>query len=381
VRVKVVSIGLISYPVYLWHYIMVEVPQLVSPHVTPMMMVAAVLGTFLLSFLTYKYIELPLRYSRNKAVIPAALCGVMLACGIAGYAIFVGDIPARSMPGDARKFALASMEDWLPAVHSTSWTRGSEKFITIGTVQRSVLYVGDSDMQQYFPRIAKILADHPLNSHGAAFAVRDWCAPVESHIENSYGATSQMCMDFMHRAFEYARAPTVDAVVISACWSCYLLSFDDSLDRFGRVNTDANQALESFHREIQSLVHAGKRVYVVLGIPMSPDLDPRSLIHRIIVPPGFRVVISSPERSELEKSAEPIKSTLIKVSQAAGASVIDPMQSLCDETVCSPVSANGDPVYRDWFDLSPSYVRENVRFLDSTVLDAEVVGVGKSPSH
>lgn len=364
-----VAVGLISYPVYLWHYVCLGIAPLISPQVTPMVTVAAVIATFILSFLTYKYVELPLRYSPKTTLVASALCVVMLACGILGYVMFLGGIPARPAPLEVKNFIRPSMEDWLPGTHGTSWTRASGRFITVGAGSRSVLYIGDSNMQQFYPRIEKVLADHPLNSHGAVFAARDWCAPVEADIPNSYGATSPACRAFAHSAFGYAKDPRVDTVVISACWRCYFLSFEDSLLRSGKFNTGADEAFNSLQREIENLVVAGKRVYVVLGTPVSADIAPRSMIHRIIVPPGFRVVISSPKRSELLAALEPVRSRLIKIAQATGARVIDPMESLCDETTCSSVSPKGLPVYHDWFDLSPSYVRENVRFLDGTVLD------------
>jgi peptidoglycan/LPS O-acetylase OafA/YrhL len=364
-----VTIGLISYPIYLWHYIFLQIARLISPQITPMMTVAAIIAAFIFSFITYKYVELPLRYSPNTNLIASALCVAMLACGILGYAMVLGDVPARTEPLDVKDFALASTEDWLPDTHGIPWTRGSDQFLALGAGSRSVLYIGDSNMQQYYQRIAKVLADHPLNKRGAVFAARDWCAPVDFDIPNSHGATSPACRHFMRRAFEYARGSRIDSVVISACWRCYLLSLDDSLGRSSEVDTSSRRALESLQREMESVVRAGKRVYVVLGIPTSVDLDPSSLIHRTIVPPGFRVVISSPRRSDLEKSIESIRSSLITVAQATGASVIDPMQSLCDQTTCSPVSLKGQPAYHDWFNLSPSYVRENVQFLDKTILN------------
>lgn len=362
-----VAIGLISYPVYLWHVVCLQVPHLIWPQATPIMTVAAVVATFIFSFLTYKYVELPLRYSPKTTRVASALCVVMLACGILGYVMFLGGAPAMPTPLEAKKFIQANMEDWLPGTKGTSWTRISDRFMTLGAGSRSVLYIGDSNMQQFYPRIEKVLADHPLNSRGAVFAVRDWCAPVQSDIPASYGATSPVCRAFVRSAFSYAKAPRVDTVVISACWRCYFLSLEDSLGR--KLNPGAEEAFSSLQREIENLVLAGKRVYVVLGIPVSTDLDPRSMIHRIIVPPGFRVVISSPKRSELTAAVEPVRSRLVKIAQATGARVIDPMQTLCDETTCSPVSPKGEPVYHDWFDLNPSYVRENVRFLDRTVLD------------
>jgi len=366
-----VAIGLISYPVYLWHVVFLQIPHLISPQVTPMMTVAAVVATFIFAFLTYKYIELPLRYSPKTTLVASVLCIVMLACGILGYVMLLGGIPARPTPLEAKNLIQASMEDWLPGTQGTSWTRTSDRFMTLGAGSRSVLYIGDSNMQQFYPRIEKVLADHPLNGRSAVFAMRDWCAPVESDIPASYGATSSVCRAFVHSAFSYAQGPRVDTVVISACWRCYFLSFDDPLGRSGKLNPGAEEAFSSLQREIENLVLAGKRVYVVLGIPVSTDLDPRSMIHRIIVPPGFRVVISSPKRSEFTAAIEPVRSRLAKIAQATGARVIDPMQSLCDETTCLSVSPKGEPVYHDWFDLSPSYVRENVRFLDATVLDAE----------
>ena len=354
-----VAIGLISYPIYLWHFLLLQIPHLISLPGTPMMTVAAVFATFIFSFITYRYIELPLRYTPKTALTASILCVVMLTCGIVGCLMFLGSLPARAEPVDVKNFVLASMKDWLPGTQGTFWTRGSDQFIALGAGSRSVLYIGDSNMQQYYPRIAQVLADHPMNSRGAVFAARDWCPPVEAIVPNSSSATNPACRDFVRKAFEYARGPGVDTIVISACWHCYRLSFD----------TASDHALGSLQREIESLVHVGKRVYLVLGIPNSVDLDPRSLIRRIVGPPGFRLVISSPKRSELENSVEPMRSRLIKVAQDAGASVIDPMQSLCDETTCSPVSPKGEPVYHDSFNLNPSYVRENVRFLDRTVLD------------
>lgn len=307
-------------------------------------------------------------HSPNINLVAGALCVAMLACGVGGYLMFLGVIPTRAVPNDAQKFVLASMEDWLTGTPGTSWTRASVKLITLGASARYVLYIGDSNMQQYYPRIEKMLADHPLNSRGAIFAARDWCAPVESDIPDSSGATSPGCRAFVHNAFEYAKEPKVDTVVISACWRCYFLSFEDSPLRSGRLNPGAEEAFSSLQREIGSLLHAGKRVYLILGTPVSADLDPRSMLRRVIVPPGFRVVISSPKRSDLAAAVEPITSRLLKIAQVTGAKVIDPMRSLCNVTTCSPVSPKAEPVYHDWFNLSPSYVRENVRFLDGTPL-------------
>jgi hypothetical protein len=154
---------------YLWHDPLLDLRQLLWPHVTPGFTAGAVGAAFILAFLTYKYIELPLRSSRNTTVIAGSLCAAMVACGSVGYPIYTGAIPARPESFEVRKFASAATEDWLPGTHDTPWTPASDSFLTLGAASRLVLYVGDSNMQQYYPRIAKTLSDHPLNSHGAVF--------------------------------------------------------------------------------------------------------------------------------------------------------------------------------------------------------------------
>lgn len=49
------------------------------------------------------------------------------------------------------------------------------------------------------------------------------------------------------------------------------------------------------------------------------------------------------------------------------------MLALCDGATCPAVTADGEPMYRDFAHLRPSYVRDHVRFLDETVLDGSAV--------
>ena len=292
-----VAIGLISYPLYLWHAPCLAIPAMFWSHPSPEVMAGAVGAALLLAFLTYKYLELPLRHAQKSGATVSILCVAMLACGGFGYLMMTQRISARSEPSDVKKFVAATMEDWLPGSSDTSWTLATGSFIRVGNGSRYVLYVGDSNMQQYYPRIARILADRPTNNHSAVFAVRDWCAPTEFDLPSSFGATSPTCRAFVHDAFEYAKIQKVDAVVISACWQCYFVSFD--LAGTGRVNPGADQALDGLQAVVRKLVLASKRVYIVLGNPAGFDLDPRSRIRRIIVPPGFRVVSSFAKKMNL----------------------------------------------------------------------------------
>ena len=86
-----VFIGLISYPLYLWHW-----PILAFAHIyfggwpERRYRVAALIVSFALAVLTYLYVERPVRLSKQK-LAPVALTIVLFAVGLAGAAVYVSD--------------------------------------------------------------------------------------------------------------------------------------------------------------------------------------------------------------------------------------------------------------------------------------------------
>ncbi|MFM8532615.1 MAG: acyltransferase family protein, partial [Acidimicrobiia bacterium] len=81
----VVGVGLISYPLYLWHWPLLSILRLVegeTPTVTARWM--AVVASFVLAWLTYVAIERPIRFgARRRAIVPV-LCVLLAATGAVG---------------------------------------------------------------------------------------------------------------------------------------------------------------------------------------------------------------------------------------------------------------------------------------------------------
>lgn len=88
-----VWIGLISYPLYLWHWPLLVFARLAEYNGTPPwpIRLAAVALSVVLAWLTYIAVERPLRFGRPVASRLAALCGLMLAIGLAGYNAYRND--------------------------------------------------------------------------------------------------------------------------------------------------------------------------------------------------------------------------------------------------------------------------------------------------
>lgn len=116
-----VFVGIISYPLYLWHFPLMAYARIVSDEgVSNLKMATVVATSVVLAWLTYQYVERPIRYgrSRNPAKI-VALIGGMATVGILGLiADMTQGLPVR-IPTSIRPFMLTGEET------SAYWRRGS----------------------------------------------------------------------------------------------------------------------------------------------------------------------------------------------------------------------------------------------------------------
>jgi peptidoglycan/LPS O-acetylase OafA/YrhL len=369
-RPVLVFVGLISYPLYLWHWPLLELASLVEwpAFVRPATTALAVGAAVILAFLTYRYLERPIRFSANKTRPALVLCTAMILCGSIGYMTFSGRIPPYSYSQGVAPFVRAATEDyWPPGHHNVRQAWVKVGFFRLGSGRRHVLFIGDSNMQQYYPRIARILADHPSNSHSAVFAVRGMCALGAVEIVGQFRAA---CQEHLQDAVRYANDPNVDTVVIGGTWYLYFVDFPDTqFGAAGPLKPGTDRALDSLERVVAAWVRHGKRVYLVLNMPVGISLDPREMIRRTLLPPAFRIDIHSPARAAIDAALGPIDARLERLARETGATVIDPVPSLCNATSCPAITPDGEPMYHDANHLRPSYVRDSVHFLDETILD------------
>lgn len=117
-----VGIGLISYPLYLWHY-----PILAYLHIHTIGSVkvwpaaGAVALSVVLAWLTYRFIEPPLRYGHGARFKIAGLGMVMACIGAFGLFVYIGDGLPQRVPEKVRVFVTAN-----PGAEIAShWRRGS----------------------------------------------------------------------------------------------------------------------------------------------------------------------------------------------------------------------------------------------------------------
>ena len=291
-----VFIGLISYPLYLWHW-----PLLSFAHTadwrsfTLGVKITAIALSFVLASLTYWYVERPIRVSRRTRPLAAGLVTVMCACVVAGYLVLSGVMPARPLPENVSRVVQAADEAYPYP--------DEEGFLTVGQGTRAVLFIGDSTIAQYHPRAMRVLAEHPELSREAVFAWMAGCAP---DMEMSL-VDPPRCQALIDKAIEYAKRPDVDTVVIGFCWYAYFLGIldDDHVGEPGPLVPATARVLDDLQRTVAGLVDAGKSVHIVLQTPLDPGFDPRRMISRGFSPPGFRITPAMPDRVTVTHTFEP----------------------------------------------------------------------------
>src|SRR6267142_5848624 len=89
----VVFVGLISYPLYIWHWPLISYAYVIrlGKMPTPLMATALVAASFLLAWATYRFIEYPVRVwaHRQRRTLIVAAC--MAVLGASGLAIWIKD--------------------------------------------------------------------------------------------------------------------------------------------------------------------------------------------------------------------------------------------------------------------------------------------------
>jgi peptidoglycan/LPS O-acetylase OafA/YrhL len=90
--------GLISFPLYLWHWPLLSFAHiLVSDTPTRNVRIAAVIVAIILSWLTYTYVERPVRFGQNNRKTIALLSTAMFVVCICGLVAFISNgFPSRS---------------------------------------------------------------------------------------------------------------------------------------------------------------------------------------------------------------------------------------------------------------------------------------------
>jgi peptidoglycan/LPS O-acetylase OafA/YrhL len=359
----VVWVGLISYPLYLFHW-----PALSFVHIVkgenpkPVYLADALIISLILSVITYYFIEKKVRHHQYKLTIPL-LIGAFFLTGLFGFEIFQKVIPARALTppkvlkATTDKDMLHGFEK-MPGDYSFCFNRAGGNGL-------QTLFVGDSNMQQYGSRIAKVLKNNNGDSRGALLLTGGGILPVIGVTNKNGRSSGDLTRKFQDLILYDKR---IDRVVIAARWILYFNKgggYELSGVSLG-MQSAHEKVMDELGRSIRALVAQKKKVTVVLNTPSGYYLDPRIMYPRTFFGTYGNAKNSITKEYFLREHGQIIKE-VAKVATDNGAEAIDPMDYLCTNGICIAEDENGISIRFDEGHLRPGYVRDHVTYLDRTM--------------
>lgn len=245
-----VWIGLISYPLYLWHWPILSFLRVMEgQEVVQIKRVIGVAVAFSLAWLTYRFIEMPVRKSSNKKSTVLVLLILMIAITLFGASIYYtngfknrsGNLPVIANTGEIG--------------HKDYFAYIDKKFYTC-TPKEILIDLKDIHCYQSKPSKRKTLA-----LIGDSHAEHLFVGVAESLPEDNVVYYPNALLPFINntqliKTYNYILSePTIDVVILNAIWIRKV-----ELQKFS--NWKINLRLT-----VDTLTSAGKTVFLVDDVP------------------------------------------------------------------------------------------------------------------
>ncbi len=219
--------GLISYPLYLWHWPLwsfLRIAQGETP--TYEMRLAIFVASVGLAWLTYRFVETPIRTGDNATRKRNILIVLMIMAGGIGYGCYTqSGFPQRSLPKlldpYTQTLTLSEKKDAcfeIPFAYETSGTW----FCTLGAkdTKPTMFAYGDSHALGLIPALDKFGVEQ---HRSIPFIGNSGCPPLLG-IQSVRGeelTKKYNCQKINERIFEYVKNNDIKSVLLIARWSYY----------------------------------------------------------------------------------------------------------------------------------------------------------------
>lgn len=223
----VVFVGLLSYSLYLWHWPLLVLARhyTASLHLEPSVTFICIAASFVLAFLSLKYIETPFRVrslAPNRRAMLMLSASAICAVVIAGTTIAVRDgMPDRLSP-EIRHIAdveaLREMPENVICTQRDGFTNCENAVVVSGT-RSEVIFVGDSHVRAIGPTVLDALAARNI---AATSLWKEGCPPLPGVYRTSVGSTDRECPRLTEQLLSTLDAnPEIRIVAVHARWALY----------------------------------------------------------------------------------------------------------------------------------------------------------------
>jgi hypothetical protein len=162
-----VKLGLISYPLYLWHWPLLSCARILYPREpSPLALVGLLAAALILAWFTYRFVEVPIRTRAHQAGVAPRILSAAVVLLVLGAACAAGLIPARVRPTTAfvqselaLDRALRAATEEKPCASDIAVSAQLAPFCTLqegAPGARTIVLWGDSHARAWSPAIFEI---------------------------------------------------------------------------------------------------------------------------------------------------------------------------------------------------------------------------------
>lgn len=341
--------GKISYSMYLWHWPIFTYLRYSAVELTFLVQVISIFLVFLLSFLTWRYVEQPFRLSNQQNFKPVFLKYFLLPALIlsAISMIFITNkgFPNRFDP-DILKMEKAFNSHVNEARHICHAPfRDNERMPSLGCIERfsenqnvDIFIFGDSHANHFVPFVHYLAKNANLNVQDYTL---DQCMPVVDLLWGSNPYKANKCLQRNDLAMNYIRQNKFKYVVFSASWpgekTQKIFTHSGRLEDEVEKKKILTYKLRETFKELESL-----NVVPVI-IEDSPDLggkSPKCSIKNALFNKNLDCTVYRPENLFFKEIINDLQKEFPSLI------AINPRDILCKDSKCF-MELEGVPIYRD----------------------------------
>jgi len=257
--------GLISFPLYLWHWPLLSFAHILENE-TPSrtLRLGAMILAIILAWLTFKLLERPIRLSTASKTITPTLVVIMTAIAATGFFIYKHDgLSTRSIvqnnidPRQSANYSSFPSEPCFQNLDPSPINKFCTKYSPLNPTKTIVLW-GDSSTGAWLPVFQKIGYEHDFSIINISFPS---CPPILNARKTRFDfpESRAYCSDgkIQSDVLEYIRQIKPDAIIVIAAWNSYsAVSKREFLTDIANTSADSASTVKVLETQLPQTFHA-----------------------------------------------------------------------------------------------------------------------------
>lgn len=367
---SLVFVGKISYSLYLWHWVLLSFNQILYQQNPPQHLIyILVIISILLSIITFYFIEKPLKHLSvfQKKMISITTIILLILSYNLGRSVFHLKITQSNLPKEVRDISLKALDindmDGTEMIPFENWF-----YNKIGNGPDTIIVLGDSHTGMYYSRISKYLKNKN-SPYTVYFFIKPGCIPITNLSYKQHG--KQICNNYYEKAYQFGLEHKAKKLIIASNLLPHLNGEMDSYFTHNQTEVKINNSktvynliLDNFSRHLESYNNKNIKIFYISSIPFGSEFNPNKMFKRSFSLNPFKIDIKNFDLKHFKEKYDHIIQDLKNVASKNNATIIDPINYLCQNNQCQTVDENNLPIYCDDNHFNKNYVSNRITYLD-----------------